>query len=112
MRKVASNCSICHTLYCLASESLPLVQFQKNGTTHLKQSTRKGFISPPVVLYRIACKAQIKCTDIDKITMLQVTKFFKIPPKNYGSEIPDLPNFGQKAMDYGLRLKLWIRRLF
>ena len=26
--------------------------------------------------------------------------------------MPDQPNFGQKAMDYGLRLKLWIRGLF
>ena len=26
--------------------------------------------------------------------------------------MPDQPNFGQKAMDYGLRLKLWIQGLF
>ena len=42
--------------------------------------------------------------------MLQITK--KKSTTNYGSEMPDLPNFGQKAMDYGLRLKLWIQGLF
>ena len=116
--EVASNYSVFLILYCLIlcfmshNHSAVLRErahsFMQSETKHQRVSAASR-----ASLWLTTCdKSQVKCIDIDKITMLQITKRNWIAAPNYGSETPDLPKFAPKAMDYGLGLKLWIRGLF